>query len=56
MPVNPLNSLDTIKSSTAADITTDIDDTTGWIYNVSTQQIIANLSGSDAHGTPYSQY
>jgi general secretion pathway protein G len=56
MPPNPLNGKDTIKFSTSADVTADVDDTTGWIYNVSTQQLAANLSGSDANGVPYKQY
>jgi len=58
MPTNPLNEKDTIKLSSAADVTTDVDDTTGWIYNPDTAQIIANLSGSDGNGvgTPYAQY
>jgi prepilin-type N-terminal cleavage/methylation domain-containing protein len=28
----------------------------GWIYNPQTQTIIANLTGSDAGGTPYTSY
>jgi general secretion pathway protein G len=56
MPANPISNLDTIKISAAADLTTVIDDTTGWIYNPDSQQIIANLSGSDTNGTPYAQY
>jgi general secretion pathway protein G len=56
MPHNPLNGLDTIKYSTSADVTADVDDTTGWIYNIATQQFAANLSGSDANGVPYKQY
>jgi general secretion pathway protein G len=56
MPPNPLNNKDTIKFSTAADVTADVDDSTGWLYNVNTQQMIANLSGSDDNGVPYKQY
>lgn len=56
MPLNPLNNLDTIKVSSAADLTTEVDETTGWIYNPATQHIIANNSGSDSNGTPYAQY
>jgi general secretion pathway protein G len=58
MPVNPLSGLDTIKLSTNADLTQDVDGTTGWIYNSSSQQIIANQMGSDNNGTgtPYSHY
>ena len=58
MPSNPLNEKDTIKFSNSADLTTDVDDTTGWIYNSATQQIIANLSGNDSNGggTPYATY
>lgn len=57
MPPNPLNNLDTIKLSTDADLTQDVDGTSsGWIYNAATQQIIANQSGNDSTGTPYSHY
>jgi general secretion pathway protein G len=58
MPANPLSALDTIKLSTSADLTSDVDNTTGWIYNSSTQQIIANQSGSDNNGTgtAYAKY
>jgi general secretion pathway protein G len=58
MPKNPLNDLDTIKISSSADLTTDVDDATGWIYNPATQSIIANKSGADNNGagTPYAQY
>jgi general secretion pathway protein G len=58
MPMNPLSGLATIKLSTDANLTSDVDNTTGWIYNASTQQIIANQSGSDNNGTgtPYSHY
>lgn len=56
MPTNPLNNLDTIKLSAVNDLTTEVDDLTGWIYNPDTQNIIANQSGSDTSGTPYAQY
>lgn len=56
IPHNPLNGKDTIKFSTSADVTVDVDDTTGWLYNVDTQQVAPNLSGSDANGVPYKQY
>jgi general secretion pathway protein G len=58
MPANPVNGLDAIKLTTDANLASDVDGTTGWIYNSGTQQIIANLPGSDNNGsgTPYSQY
>ena len=58
MPANPLNHKDTIKISNAADLTAEVDDTTGWVYNPATQQIIANTSGADNNGSgiAYSQY
>lgn len=56
MPANPLNNLDTIKLSSSNDLTTEVDDTTGWIYNPTSQAIIVNQSGSDTNGTPYAQY
>ncbi len=58
MPSNPLNETDAIKVVDVSDLTTAVDDTTGWIYNPNSQQIIANLSGSDnnGNGTPYAQY
>jgi general secretion pathway protein G len=58
MPSNPLSMKDTIKISTALDLKTEVDDTTGWIYNATTGQIIANQSGADSGGagTPYAEY
>jgi general secretion pathway protein G len=58
MPKNPLNGFDTLLISNNTDMTGDVNDTTGWIYNPLTQQIIANTSGADNNGTgtPYSQY
>ena len=32
------------------------DETTGWVYNSATQEIIANLTGSDSNGTAYATY
>ena len=55
MPANPINSLSTVKvAADASDM--DADDTTGWIYLPDPIQFIANSSGSDVNGTPYSQY
>jgi hypothetical protein len=31
-------------------------DTYGWIYSPETQEIIANLTGSDSSGLPYAKY
>jgi general secretion pathway protein G len=58
MPRNPLNEKEDIKLVAVADLTTAVDDTTGWIYNPNTAAIIANQSGRDNNGTgtPYAQY
>jgi hypothetical protein len=60
MPANPLAPTEktAVMISGAADLSTVIDDSdpAGWIYNPATLQIIANQSGSDTNGVPYSQY
>jgi general secretion pathway protein G len=56
VPINPLTATSDVKMSAAADLSTEIDGTTAWIYNPATLQIIANVSGSDTNGTPYAQY
>jgi general secretion pathway protein G len=56
VPQNPLTATSDIKISAAADLSTEIDGTTAWIYNPTTLQIIANVSGNDKDGTPYAQY
>jgi general secretion pathway protein G len=54
VPVNPLtNNLDTIKVVVG---TLTPDNSTGWMYNPQTLQFIANKTGNDSNGTPYSQY
>jgi general secretion pathway protein G len=32
------------------------DNSSGWLYNAVTHELIVNSSGADAHDTPYSQY
>jgi len=60
MPSNPLAPTEktAIMISNASDLSSAIDesDPAGWIYNPATLQIIANQSGSDTNGVPYSQY
>jgi type II secretory pathway pseudopilin PulG len=55
MPRNPLNGLDTV-AIVAAGPMPGPDDSTGWIYQPQTQAFIANTTGNDANGTPYSSY
>jgi general secretion pathway protein G len=54
MPVNPLNGKADIKVVTDGSMTPD--NTTGWIYDPTTLQIIANVSGADSNGTSYASY
>jgi general secretion pathway protein G len=56
VPANPLTATSDVKMSNAADLSTEIDGTTGWIYNAATLQLIANVAGNDTNGTPYAQY
>jgi general secretion pathway protein G len=56
VPINPLTQTESVKISAAADLSTEIDGTSAWIYNPATLQIIANLAGNDHDGTAYSQY
>jgi general secretion pathway protein G len=55
MPPMPITSLTTIKIAMSAGAMTP-DNTTGWIYNPLTQDIIANSTGTGIDGTPYAQY
>ena len=55
MPPMPISSLTTIKiARSSADMTPD--NTTGWIYNPMTQDIMANSTGMGSDGIPYAQY
>lgn len=56
MPSNPLSGKTTIKTSNAGNLTTVVDDSTGWIYNADTETIIANQSGADDNGAAYASY
>ncbi len=54
MPKNPISELNTIEI-TAQDPPV-ADGGHGWKYNVATQQIIADTTGNDSIGTPFSEY
>ncbi|HEY7088536.1 MAG TPA: type II secretion system protein [Tepidisphaeraceae bacterium] len=56
IPLNPLNSSSEITVSSSSDLSTAINDATGWLYNPTSSQVIANSSGSDTSGLPYAQY
>jgi general secretion pathway protein G len=56
MPVNPLtNSSSVLIVANGAAIPTPTTDD-GWIYKPQTQELYANMTGSDSSGTPYAQY
>ncbi len=51
LPTNSYNDLKTVKASAASPIaSTDVDDTTGWIYDEATGDIKANTSGDLVDG------
>jgi general secretion pathway protein G len=55
MPPNSLTSSATIKiASTDADLAPD--NSTGWIYEPTTQAFIPNITGNDSDGVPFTQY
>jgi prepilin-type N-terminal cleavage/methylation domain-containing protein len=57
MPMDPLSTSAGVWVVTGATMPApDQSQPYGWIYNPQTQTIIANLSGTDAGGTPYSSY
>lgn len=57
MPPNPLNNLSTVMIiPNGGSVPTTADDSTGWIYNPSTQQILANNTGVDRDGISYLEY
>jgi general secretion pathway protein G len=55
MPPNPMTGLSTVKVLGPSDSTTP-DGTTGWIYQPSTNIVLANLVGTDSSGMSYSTY
>jgi prepilin-type N-terminal cleavage/methylation domain-containing protein len=56
LPPNPINGLDTFKIVGNGQPMPAPDGTTGFIYKPQTLEIIPNLPGNDASGTPYAQY
>ena len=60
LPDNPINGKSAIKmipNGTAMPAPDAAEaDTYGWIYKPQTQELIANLTGNDSTGTPYSRY
>jgi len=57
MPRNPLNDSATILvMPNGVPLRAPATDAYGWIYRPDTQEIIANLPGSDAGGKPYAEY
>jgi general secretion pathway protein G len=55
MPPNPLSGLATVKVLGPSDAATP-DGTTGWIYQPSTNIVMANLTGADSSGQNYADY
>jgi len=56
VPANPINNSSSIKMVANNQPMPSPDGSTGWIYKPQTQEIIANVPGSDDSGTPYSSY
>jgi general secretion pathway protein G len=56
MPVNPLNSQNGVWVVTGVTPAPDASQPFGWIYNATTQEIRANVTGSDGAGKAYSTY
>ena len=54
MSINPINNLMTIETTTQNPLVPDGGH--GWKYNPDTQEIIADVTGNDSVGTPYSKY
>ena len=55
MPRSPMNEKSDVLLSTAGTLPS-VDDTTGWIYDPTMPEIIANQSGSDTGGVPFATY
>jgi general secretion pathway protein G len=56
MPANPLNALPGVLVVTGVTPAPDASQPYGWIYNATTQEIIANIPGTDVSGVNYSAY
>ncbi|MGH7215548.1 MAG: type II secretion system protein [Tepidisphaeraceae bacterium] len=56
MPKNPMTEKGAVKISSANPLVVDDPDHYGWVYNPQTVEIIANIAGNDASGTPYVDY
>lgn len=56
LPVDPMNNLCTLKLVGNNQAMPAPDGTTGWIYKVQTQEVMANVKGKDDSGIPYSAY
>jgi general secretion pathway protein G len=54
IPKNPMNDLNTVEISTQDPLVADGGH--GWKYNATTQEIIADVTGNDTVGTPFSKY
>ncbi len=54
MPKNPINNLDTIEVTAQTPLVADGGH--GWKYNVTTQEVIADITGNDSIGTPFAKY
>lgn len=54
MPKNPINNLDTIEVTAQTPLVADGGH--GWKYNVTTQEVIADIEGNDSIGTPFAKY
>jgi general secretion pathway protein G len=56
IPLNPINGKSGVKTIATSDLAAAVDDTTGWIYSTSTQQIAPNTPGNGSDGIAYVQY
>jgi prepilin-type N-terminal cleavage/methylation domain-containing protein len=56
VPSNPISGLSTIMMIPNNQPLPPTDGTTGWIYKAQTQEIIANLKGTDSSGLSFSSY
>lgn len=56
LPVDPMNGSNSVEMIGNNQPIPPPDGKTGWIYKPQTQEIIANVTGKDASGTPYSSY
>lgn len=56
IPNNPINGLTTVLVVANGSSIPAADDSTGWIYKPETQEIVANLTGSDSSGKTYASY